>query len=94
MDFIDLLRATAGIPLTINSGYRCEKHNKRVGGKVKSAHRLGVACDIKCVRSDHRFKIIEAAMQLGFKRIGVYPTFIHLDREFSSLPQEVMWLST
>ena len=33
-------------PITVNSGYRCEKLNKAVGGVSNSAHKTGSAADI------------------------------------------------
>lgn len=33
-------------PITVNSGYRCEKLNKAVGGVSNSQHRSGQAADI------------------------------------------------
>ena len=34
-------------PILINSGYRCETVNRRVGGVPNSQHRLGQAADIR-----------------------------------------------
>lgn len=33
-------------PIKINSGFRCQAHNTSVGGKVKSRHCRGTACDL------------------------------------------------
>ena len=33
-------------PITINSSYRCEEHNRSVGGSKTSQHLLGKAADI------------------------------------------------
>ena len=35
-----------GGPITVNSGYRCDKLNAAVGGVPTSQHRLGEAADI------------------------------------------------
>lgn len=40
------LRDLYGKPITINSGYRCEALNKRVGGARTSQHMTGQAADI------------------------------------------------
>ena len=90
LKLIDIARTTAGVPFVITSGYRCEKHNKDVGGKTDSAHTKGYAADIKCVDSSSRFKIINALIKVGFKRIGIADSFIHCDND-PSLPQEVIW---
>ena len=65
--------------LTVTSGYICEKHNKEVGGSDTSSHLTGLAADIECKYSRLRFMIVGAAMQIGFRRIGIGRDFIHLD---------------
>ena len=90
---LDQLRDTVGEPLRINSGFRTEKRNASaaVKGKKNSAHLRGLAADILCTNSKLRFKILLAAVYMGFQRIGIGKTFIHLDDD-SSLPREVIWL--
>ena len=48
---LDELRDRAGIPLVLSSAYRCEAHNRKVGGVNASAHTRGYAVDIKCLNS-------------------------------------------
>lgn len=43
---LDPLRDAWGSPLTVSSGYRCEKLNSAVGGSVTSVHKIGYAADI------------------------------------------------
>ena len=43
---LEPLRAAWGSSIIVNSGYRCEKLNKAVGGVATSAHRLGYAADL------------------------------------------------
>ena len=88
---LNRLRGSFGKALYVNSGYRCKKHNKKVGGKENSAHRRGTAADIKCTNSADRYKLIQLAFLLGFKRIGVSKDFIHLDVD-EELPQVVFWI--
>lgn len=40
------LRDMYGRPITVNSGYRCPKLNKAVGGSKTSQHMVGQAADI------------------------------------------------
>jgi uncharacterized protein YcbK (DUF882 family) len=84
-------RHRAGIPFVISSGYRCIIHNKAVGGKKDSAHRHGVACDIHVADSRSRYKILESLLHLGFHRIGVAKTFIHVDNDISK-DKKVVWV--
>lgn len=87
---LDVAREKAGIPFVITSGYRCEAHNRAVGGVEMTAHTQGRAVDIKCSDGRSRAIIVKAGMQAGFTRIGVAKTFIHLD-DAPDLPQNVIW---
>ena len=44
---LDPLRERYGKPIVVNSGYRCAKHNKEVGGVANSQHVKGEAADIR-----------------------------------------------
>jgi len=87
---LDRLEREVGFDLTFNSGYRCPKCNTRVGGVRNSAHLRGLAVDISCSFSILRFNLLKAALDLGFRRIGIGKTIIHLDVDVS-LPQDVIW---
>jgi len=81
---LDDLRHILGGPIIVNSATRCSFHNHNVGGAKDSQHLQGLAFDI-CPPGTwgfSRFEIqcIYFARQLGFIGIGLYPTFIHLDR--------------
>ncbi len=76
--------------MIITSGYRCEAHNREVDGVEDSAHMKGLAADIKCEDSSYRFLLITALMKVGFKRIGIYNSFIHCDLD-ETKDQKVMW---
>lgn len=45
-EVLEPLRAYAGCPILINSGYRCPPLNKAVGGSKNSQHLTGEAADI------------------------------------------------
>ena len=90
MERMELMRSMSNIPLVINSWCRCEEHNKESNGVDSSSHVDGWAVDIRCNWSRNKFKILKAAMQVGFTRIGVAKTFIHLDMD-PSKPPEVTW---
>lgn len=53
---LDPLRAAYGMPITISSGYRCEKLNKAVGGVASSVHMKGLAADLTVGGSFNKFK--------------------------------------
>lgn len=92
-DFIDMLvtaRTFSDIPFTINSAYRCEKHNKDIGGVERSAHIAGKAVDIRVRNSHERFLIKYALYLAGFTRIGDGGNFIHVDSD-EQKAQGVEW---
>jgi uncharacterized protein YcbK (DUF882 family) len=91
IDVLEDMRAYAGIPIQITSGYRCVKHNQEVGGKPSSAHLLGEAADIWVSGDIDRFKLVEAAVMSMVKRFGVGKDLIHVDIS-TTLPQDVCWM--
>ena len=88
---LDEARAAAGIPFVINSAIRTSERNAAVGGAPTSAHLSGHAVDIRAPTSRHRYKILEAALMVEFRRIGIGKGFIHLDTDLTK-PQDVIWL--
>ena len=88
---IDAARAIAGVPFIINSGYRCAKHNKAIGGSPRSSHLLGEAVDIKVEDSHARSAILTGLREAGFNRIGIDKEFIHADVTKDKV-QDVTWL--
>jgi len=85
-------RILAEVSFIITSGSRCQKYNrfKNMGGKENSEHLTGEASDIEVVNSFDRYKIIQAALDVGFKRIGIGTNFIHLGIS-KTLPRGVIW---
>ena len=77
LDALQELRDSLGKPIIINSGHRCQAHNKAVGGTANSQH-LKIAFDCRCPRAEQA-AFIAAAKAAGFTGIGRYQNFIHLD---------------
>jgi uncharacterized protein YcbK (DUF882 family) len=90
LDMIDRARALYGKPIVVNSGFRTKDHNKKVGGVESSSHLKGLAIDVACVTSKHRFEMLTALLEVGFNRIGVADTFIHIDVD-KNKSQNVIW---
>lgn len=95
------LRDIVGQPVIINSGYRTETYNKKVGGAAKSQHLLGKAADIVVGQGHNNaansLKVAILASQLGFRGIGTYKTFTHVDVRdqksyFDYSGQNTLWL--
>ena len=87
---LNRMREIAGIPLVLNCAYRSPAHDKARGRSGTGAHTLGRAVDIRCYSSDTRYKIITAALEAGFTRIGVADTFVHVD-DSPTHAQCVVW---
>jgi len=87
---IDRARALYGKPIVVTSGFRTETHNEKVGGVASSSHLKGLAIDVACVRSKDRFEMLTALLEVGFNRIGIASTFIHVDVD-KNKSQNVIW---
>ena len=86
---LDEAREIAGIPFIINSAYRSPEHPLSIKNP-SSSHIKGLAVDIKATDSNTRFKIVQALMTVGFTRIGIADTFIHVDLDLDKT-QNVIW---
>lgn len=92
MDKLVSLRRALG-PLYLTSAYRCPSHNAKVSSTgLSGPHTTGHAVDIRA-DSKLKFKIVEEALKLGFKRVGIAKGFIHIDdlTADDGFPEEVLW---
>lgn len=90
LGMIDKAREIYGKPMVVTSGFRTESHNQKVGGVKSSSHLKGLAIDVACVSSSDRFKMIKALLEVGFNRMGIASTFIHVDIDKNKY-QNVIW---
>lgn len=88
---LDEARDIANIPFIINSGYRTPQHNQKVGGVPTSSHTKGLAVDIRCTETRQRSIILKSLIDVGFNRIGISKSFIHVDIDTTKSPN-VIWL--
>jgi len=86
LDKLEEARQRAGIPFVLTSAFRCEAHNRAVGGVDDSAHTKGMAVDIRCRDSRSRFVMLRALMGAGFHRIELAPTWLHVDVDTDKTP--------
>ena len=63
---------------TINSAYRTESYNKKVGGAKSSYHMKGQAFDI-VVKSHTPLEVARFAQSIGITGIIQYNNFVHVD---------------
>lgn len=87
---LDEARAYANIPFVINSAFRSYEDNIRAGGSENSSHLRGLAVDISARDSTTRFLVLDALLAVGFVRIGVGSTFIHVDVD-TEKDDSVIW---
>lgn len=87
---LDDARTLSGIPFVVNSGYRSVSYEKSKGRKGTSSHCKGLAVDLRCASSFVRQKMLNSLIKVGFRRIGIYPTFIHVDIDDSKV--SAVWL--
>ena len=86
---LDEAREYAGIPFAINSAYRSPTHPLSIKNPT-SSHIKGLAVDISVKDSKTRFKVLDALIAVGFTRIGIASSFIHVDLDFDK-SQGVIW---
>ena len=84
IDMAETIREALDVPVRVNSGCRCEKHNAKVGGVKGSKHTKGFAADLSC--SLGAKKMFETVKQLHAEGklpeldyCIRYKTFIHID---------------
>ena len=86
---LDKAREFAKVPFVINSAYRSPEHAESIKNPT-SSHIKGLAVDIRTTDSRTRYKVLNALMHVGFNRIGIADTFIHVDDD-KDKSQQVIW---
>jgi zinc D-Ala-D-Ala carboxypeptidase len=90
LELLDYAREEAMTSFKINSGYRTPERNAKVGGVANSSHIKGCAADISCTSSAKRLLIVQALINVGFTRIGIAGSFIHVDNDPDK--NDAIWL--
>ncbi len=90
VELLQLRRKEVELPMTILSGLRCEKHNKKVGGAKNSRHKQGKAADFTYADFDAIGEAMLWGIQFKTYKGGIiaYPenNFIHIDTDMSGKP--------
>ena len=76
---LDELREACDFPFVITSGYRSNGHSIEKKKTSPGTHAQGIAADIKVSGGFQRYKIVEKALLMGFRGVGIAKTFIHID---------------
>ena len=84
IDMAQTIRDALGVPVRVNSGCRCERHNVASGGVKGSKHVLGKAADLSCglgaKKMFNTVKKLHAEGKLPDLDYCIrYKTFIHID---------------
>ena len=95
LQMLDEAREIANIPFMITSGARCTEYNNDLikrGYKASknSSHLKFLAADISVKNSRSRWTVLNSLLLVGFTRIGISDTFIHVDLD-TEKSQEVIW---
>ena len=77
----EMLQASWGSPLSVNSAYRDPAKNAAVGGAKKSQHMHGNAFDVSTAGMSQGdiARLTQAAQAAGFKGFGGYDNSVHFD---------------
>lgn len=77
---LDKIRAKAGLPVTIDSGFRSQGKNIATEGGKYSQHMYGRAADIKCpLPGEEMLAIIRAIPEVKGLGIGKDKKWFHVD---------------
>jgi uncharacterized protein YcbK (DUF882 family) len=91
IQWLEKMREELGVPIIINSGCRCKPWNTFVEGNKASEHLDGQAADIRVTNGYERSDVVLAALNAGFRRIGIAKSFVHVDTDIHK-PQDVIWV--
>ena len=78
----EFIRSECGVPIIVNSAFRTESYNRRIGGARNSQHVQGRALDLHPQRGS--LKVLQdaakRAREMGLiTGIGFYADFVHID---------------
>ena len=78
--------------LVITSGYRGPNHPIERAKSSPGEHSTGLAVDVACANPSEFYMLVEAAIEVGVKRIGISRKngFIHLGLD-NSRPNPTIW---
>lgn len=93
LSMLDNLRETYGYPIKLTSTYRSPDHPIEAKKKAPGEHAYGAAVDIACVGGEATFKLVKAAIEVGFTRIGVSRknNFVHVGVGYPDAPPITLW---
>ena len=93
LSMLDEMREIYGYPIKITSSYRSPEHPIEAAKKQPGEHSYGAAVDIVSDSGGKTFRLVKAAIEVGFTRIGVSRKkgFIHLGIGYPGAPEKTIW---
>ena len=90
---LDDLREEYGYPIKLTSTYRSPDHPIEARKSKPGEHAYGAAVDIACVGGEATFKLVKAAIEVGFTRIGISRknNFVHVGIGYPEAPETTIW---
>jgi len=93
LEMLDQLREAYGYPIKLTSTYRSPDHPIEAKKEKPGEHSHGAAVDIACVGGEATFKLVKAAIEVGFRRIGISRknNFVHVGIGYPGAPETTIW---
>ena len=93
LEKLDQLREAYGYPIKLTSTYRSPDHPIEAKKSKPGEHAYGAAVDIACVGGEATFKLVKAAIEVGFTRIGISRknNFVHVGIGYEGAPLITIW---
>lgn len=90
---LDDLREAYGYPIKLTSTYRSPEHPIEAKKSKPGEHAYGAAVDIACIGGEATFKLVKAAIEVGFTRIGISrkSNFVHVGIGYPGAPETTIW---
>jgi len=93
LEMLDTLRENYGYPIKLTSTYRSPEHPIETKKAKPGEHTYGAAVDIACIGGEATFKLVRAAIETGFTRIGISRknNFVHVGIGYPGAPETTIW---
>ena len=93
LEKLDNLREVYGYPIKLTSTYRSPDHPIEAKKSKPGEHAYGASVDIACVGGEATFKLVKAAIEVGFTRIGISRknNFVHVGIGYEGAPPITIW---
>ena len=93
LEMLDQLREAYGYPIKLTSTYRSPDHPIEAKKEKPGEHSHGAAVDIACIGGEATFKLVKAAIEVGFRRIGISRknNFVHVGIGYPGAPETTIW---